>query len=473
MNLQDCRRRTKIVCTLGPASSSPDMIRAMIRMGMDVARLNFSHGDHETHGQAILELRRAAEEIGRPVGVLMDLSGPKIRLGEMPEHQLTIGQEVTLATGEKATGEEIPVNYQYLIEDVEVGHRILCADGKVELKVMKKEAGRLYCQVIVGGKLTSHKGVNLPNSDLRIPAFTDKDRRDLEFGLSRDVDFVAMSFVRHERDLAPVREIIQKSEHPPLLIAKIEKPQALDRLPQILTAVDGVMVARGDLGVEMPVEKVPVIQKLIIQEARRAGRIVITATQMLASMISDPRPSRAEVADVANAIFDGTDAVMLSDETTIGQYPLEAVDVLSKVAWYTEPQLNADRFLDEEISELLPHTGAAISRAAAWLAHDMPAMAMVAATTSGLTARLTSRMRPSIAIIGLTSRIKTFRQLSMCFGVIPALIKPCLTVDELAVEARQWVRDQALAKPGDRLVMTAGLPLQSSGTTNFLKIVEV
>lgn len=473
MNLLDNRRRTKIVCTIGPACDSPDMLNKMIMAGMDVARLNFSHGDHDSHGRTIRDLRQVAENLNRPVGILMDLSGPKIRLGDMPDHDLAIGQEVTLVSGDAARGDAIPVNYPYLTQDVSVGDRILCADGKVELKVVNKAEGRLQCQVVVGGKLTSHKGVNLPSSDLRISAFTEKDRHDLEFGLTREIDFVAMSFIRHEKDLAPVRDILRALERPPLLIAKIEKPQALERLPQILANVDGVMVARGDLGVEMPVEEVPVIQKLIIREARRAGRIVITATQMLASMVANPRPSRAEVADVANAILDGTDAVMLSDETTVGAYPLEAVQVLDHVAKYTEPQLCPDRYLGEELSPLLPHTGAAISRAAAWLAHDMPATAIVAATTNGTTARLMARLRPLIPIVGLTSHPRICRQLSLSFGIIPALIKTCSTVDELSLEVRQWMLDRALAKSGDRVVLTAGMPLQVPGNTNFLKVMDM
>jgi pyruvate kinase len=457
-------RRTKIVCTLGPATSSPEMIRRMIRAGMNVARVNFSHGDHESHGRLIHEIRLAAAELGQHVGILQDLAGPK---------KFDVGQEVVLVSGQKAEGALLPVNYPYLCEDVEIGDRILLADGKVELYVADKRGQELHCQVVVGGVLSSHKGVNLPSSDLRIAAFTDKDRRDLEFGLEQGVDFVAMSFVRHERDLTPIREMMSSMARPPLLIAKIEKPQALKRLEQILVAVQGVMVARGDLGVEMPVEEVPVIQKRIIREARRAGRVVITATQMLGSMVTSPRPSRAEVTDVANAILDGTDAVMLSDETAVGKYPVEAVKVLDKVSLYTEPQLDSERFLREDLSELLPPTEAAISRAASWLSRDLGIAAIAAATTSGSTARLMARFRPPLPVVGLSSLERTCRQLSLSWGVLPALIPVCDNVDQMVNVVRKWLADHQVAGSGEKIIVTAGVPLQTSGTTNLLKIIQM
>ncbi|MBW2086604.1 MAG: pyruvate kinase, partial [Deltaproteobacteria bacterium] len=363
--------------------------------------------------------------------------------------------------------------YPWLYEDVEEGDRILLADGQVELCVMDKKNQALHCQVIVGGTVSSHKGVNLPTSQLRIPTFTDKDRRDLEFGLARGVDMVAMSFVRHENDLTPLIEILNRMDRPPLLIAKIEKPDALERFQKILRSVGGAMVARGDLGVEMPLEEVPLIQKRIIQETRMAGKVVITATQMLRSMMSSPRPSRAEVTDVANAILDGTDAVMLSDETAMGRYPVEAVKVLDRICQATEPALNEERFLQEGLSELLPLTAAAISRAATWLARDLNPAAIVAATTSGSTARLIARYRPPLPVVGLTPELSTCRQLCLSWGVVPVLISACDNADEMLNQVRHWVQEKGMVKSGDRLIVTAGMPFRVPGTTNLLKVIEI
>ena len=466
-------RKTKIVCTIGPATSSPDMISRMIDAGMNVARLNFSHGDHESHRKTFEEIRRAAVAAGRTVGILQDLAGPKIRLGQIQERRLESGDMVDMLAGQAALGDELVVNYPFFCEDVAEGNRILLADGRIELEVVEKNDSRIKARVIIGGLLSSHKGVNLPTSDLRIASFTEKDARDLEFGLALGVDFVAMSFVRHENDLAPIREMISKFDRPPLLIAKIEKPQALDRLPQIIAAVEGVMVARGDLGVEMPVEEVPIIQKRIIREARRAGRVVITATQMLGSMVNSPRPSRAEVTDVANAVLDGTDAVMLSDETAVGEYPLEAVQTLVKVCRHTEPQLDWDRFLREELSDLLPHTEAAISRAAAWLAKDLNTDFLAAATTSGSTGRLMARFRLPQPVMGCSSELRTCRQLSLSWGILPALIPVMSSFDDMVEGVRQWVLENDRAQPGDRFILMAGVPLQTPGTTNMLKVVEI
>ncbi|MDY6850740.1 MAG: pyruvate kinase [Thermodesulfobacteriota bacterium] len=468
-------RKTKIVCTIGPATSSPEMIRRLIKAGMNVARLNFSHGDHESHGRVIRELRSASRELGREIGVLMDLAGPKIRIGEISgsERRLESGGEVALVSGRSCAGDELPVNYPYLYDDVEAGNSILIADGQVELLVKGKKDGQVHCRVVAGGVITSHKGVNLPTSDLRIQALTDKDCLDLEFGLKEEVDFVALSFVRHERDLAPVREIISRLDRPPLLIAKIEKPQALDRLENILKVVEGVMVARGDLGVEMPLEEVPFIQKRVIQEARRAGKVVITATQMLVSMVNNPRPTRAEVTDTANAVLDGTDAVMLSEETTIGSYPVKAVKVLDKVCRLAEPYLDTERFLSEEFSRLLPPTDSAISRAASWLAKDLDPAAIMAATTSGSTARLIARYRPPYPVVGLSSEPRTCRQLCLSWGVKPALILTCGNTEELAQEARRWASEIGLAAPGDSLILTAGVPLAETGRTNMIKVIEM
>lgn len=466
-------RRTKIVATMGPACQNPETIRLMLRSGLDVARLNFSHGTHESHGEMITLLKQISAQEGRPVAVLQDLGGPKIRLGQIKERELTPGSLVVLKPGAAASGDELPINYPYLLEDVTVGARMLLADGRVELLVTARSADSLTAQVLVGGRLSSQKGVNLPTSDLRVSAFTDKDRQDLAFGLAQGVDFVAQSFVRHENDLEPLKAMIVASNHRPLLIAKIEKPQALDRLDEILAKVDGIMVARGDLGVEMPLEEVPVIQKSLIQAARTHGKAVITATQMLGSMVMNPRPSRAEVTDVANAILDGTDAVMLSDETAAGQYPVEAVAMLEKVALQAEPLIDARRFLRETPFERLDQVGAGITRAVAGLARDLKVAAIVAATHSGGTARLMSLLRQPTPMIGLTSQASTCSQLALSWGIRPVCVPPCETVAELEQQAEKLVLERGLAQPGDLVILTCGLPLQTSGGTNLIRLMEI
>lgn len=467
-------RKTKIVCTVGPATSSPEMLKKLILAGMNVARLNFSHGTHAEHGRVIKEIRRISAELERPVGILMDLAGPKIRLGELnePEKVLEPGQDISLQYGETASDGFLPVNYQYLLDDVNEGDRILLADGRVELLVVGKTAKSLNCRVIVGGTITSRKGVNLPSTTLRIETFTEKDKKDLEYGLQQKVDIVALSFVRHEQDFDPIKKMFSGIKLPPLLVAKVERPEALVRLNKILSVVEGVMVARGDLGVEMPLEEVPLIQKRVIHESRRAGKAVITATQMLGSMVSSPRPSRAEVTDVANAIFDGTDAVMLSDETAVGSYAIEATKVLDNVCRVTEPHLIQDKYLEEEFSDLLPTTAAAISHSAVWLARDLKCAAIVAATTSGSTARLISRYRPFAPIIGLTHEPETLHQLCLSWGVIPDMMPRCDNADEMFDLAKAWGIKHGLSGPGKCLVLAAGLPVGVSGSTNLLRVIE-
>jgi len=469
------RRKTKIVCTIGPASSSPERLKQLIEAGMDVARLNFSHGDHETHRQTLRNIRRLSSEMGKEIGILQDLGGPKIRLGTLPvkERELDTGENVTLISAQSSDSDAIPVNYPHLAEDVEVGDRILLADGTVELSVVDKNSDQIDCKVLVGGAIQSHKGVNLPLSDLRIPAFTEKDRKDLAVGIEEKVDFVGLSFIRKAADVDPVLEMLAKIEPRPMVIAKIEKPQAVERLEEILAKVDGVMVARGDLGVEVPLEDVPMIQKKIIRVSREAGKPVITATQMLRSMMENPRPTRAEAADVANAVLDGTDAVMLSDETAIGSYPVEAVRILDRVARATEPYLDQTALADETIPKLLPKTAAAIGRAAYRLALDLDAAVIVATTSSGSTARLVSRFRPPCPVAGLTANLETQRQLSLSWGIIPIKIETFEDTDQMFDRASSWVLEQQLAKPGDMLIITAGVPLGVKGTTNLVKAMEL
>lgn len=468
-------RRTKIVATLGPAVEGAGMVRRMVDAGLDVARLNFSHGDHAGHQLWIDRLRAAADDAGRTVGILQDLGGPKIRLGEVDGEGMLLeaGSKVVLVAGQKAASGLLAVNYPYLAEDVAVGDRLLMADGLVEIKVLEITGGQVCCRVLVGGAVSSHKGVNLPVSHLRVPAVTEKDLEDLAMGLAAGVDFVALSFVRHEDDLAPVRRMLNEVEDPPLLIAKIEKPQAVERLEQILPHVDAVMVARGDLGVEMPLEQVPLIQKRIIAQARRLGRPVITATQMLRSMMECPRPTRAEAADVANAILDGSDAVMLSDETAVGAYPVESVAMLERIALATEPAVDHKGMLKESGAHPLPLTEASISRAACSLADEVGAAAIVAATTSGSTARMVARFRPPQPVIGLTTNPAALRQMALTWGVFPALTTRYNTPEEMFVSAAAWARENGVARSGDRLVVTAGVPLGVPGTTNLVKVVQL
>jgi pyruvate kinase len=469
------RRKTKIACTLGPATDSAEGIAALIDAGMDLARLNFSHGDHDSHRATIRRVREAARAAGREVGILQDLGGPKIRLGLLPEPgvPLSAGAEIALAPEGQAGAAALPVDYAYLLEDVEAGEPILLGDGQVELQVRQVLRDRLVCRVVHGGTVTSRKGVHLPQAKLRIPALTEKDRSDLELGLAEGVDFVALSFVRHEDDLLPLRERFAALKEPPLLVAKIEKPQAVERLDAIVAASDGVIVARGDLGIEVPPHRVPMTQKRIIDVARRAGRPVITATQMLSSMVSSPRPLRAEGSDVANAVLDGTDAILLSEETAIGRYPLEAVGVLERVALEAEAALDHARMIADSVSPVVPELTGAISRAACELAADIGAAAILANTSSGATARLVARLRPACPVLGVTPSLAVARQLTLSWGVSAAVALQRSGLDDLGTDLRALLAAQGLDSPRNRIVLTAGLPLGRSGRTNLLRVYEL
>ncbi|MDR2350924.1 MAG: pyruvate kinase [Deltaproteobacteria bacterium] len=468
-------RKTKIVATIGPASRARETLSLMIDAGLNVARLNFSHGDHEGHKAVIKNIRELAAEKGREVGILQDLSGPKIRLGAISERRLETGDKIRLVVGQGDSPDSnvLTVNYEYLTSDVVVGSRILLADGTMELRITGVDSDGVDAEVLTGGTISAHKGVNLPDSNLSVKAFTEKDKSDLICGLESGVDFVAMSFVRHEDDLRPVKEMIKRSSSPPLLIAKIEKPQALGRLKEILDFADGIMVARGDLGVEMALEEVPHIQKKLIQSARRRGRLVITATQMLASMVSSPRPTRAEVTDVANAILDGTDAVMLSDETAAGSFPVESVAMLDRVANATESRIDSDRFLKENTHPSLDPMGASITKAVSILANERSAKCIVAITQGGSTARLISHLRQQTPIVGMTSSRTTYRQLTLSWGVIPALVQPCDSIMLLEQLASEFAVRNKLAAKGDVVFLTCGYPLQTSGTTNLIKLLDI
>jgi pyruvate kinase len=467
-------RRTKIVCTLGPASWSPERVRSLIVAGMDVARINFSHGDLETHARTIRTVREASEAAGRPVAILADLQGPKIRVGALP-HPITLkpGDAVTLAPEGEQRGDELPTTYPKLAEDLAEGDVVLFADGLMELIVVDVAPPRVTMRVIHGGVLTSNKGINLPGVRVSAPSLTEKDLRDLEFALEQDVDYVALSFVRETADVLDLVNRIPAGG--PLVVVKVERGLALDNLSSILQASAAAMVARGDLGVELPFEKVPLAQKRMIQLANLEARPVITATQMLESMIENPRPTRAEASDVANAIIDGTDAVMLSAETATGKFPTEAVKSMVRIAQEIE---------DSHILEAGPHydlpierptdghtpTDRAIAAATAEAVRRLSAPLIVTFTSSGSTARVVSSFRPPVPILALTDSRKTYSQLALVWGVIPVMCPSTASFDEMLACARQEALARGLARSGQRVVVTAGLPMHVPGTTNLLRV---
>lgn len=469
-------RKTKIVCTIGPASRSPEILRSLILAGMDVARLNFSHGTHQEHGEVISRLRRLSRRLGRPVAVLQDLAGPKIRIG--PVDSGSIGLEpgaVFTLTSRKVPGDEreVSVNYRTMPAEVRKGDILLLSDGALELEVLSVRDRDIRCRVIIGGPLSSFKGINLPTRTLRTPSLTAKDKDDLVFGIRNGVDFVAMSFVRRATDLDAVRRHMKRHGEVIPVIAKIEKHEALENLDAIMDAADGIMVARGDLGVEIPFEKIPRIQKLLIRKSGRAGIPVITATQMLRSMVDAPRPTRAEVTDVANAIFDGTDAVMLSEETAVGRYPVQSTAVMSRIAEEAErtPSLGL-RPGAEDLDTLVSLPGA-VARAACGLAADIRAAAIITFTHSGGTARLVSRCRPECPIIAHTPQERTRNRLALSWGVIPVLGESMTETDAMVASALTSARKTGLVRKGQTVVITAGVPLGVPGTTNLIKAEKV
>ena len=472
-------RRTKIVCTIGPASRSPDQIARLIKAGMDVARLNFSHGTYEQHMQTIAIIRQQSDEAGKPIAILQDLQGPKIRTGELRDHQpitLTTGSTITITT-RPIIGDATAINTTYLDlpNDVQINNRILLSDGLIELRVLSVSPPDIQCQVINGGRLAEHQGINLPGVAVSAPALTAKDRADLIFGVNQGVDFIALSFVRRPSDLEMARQAIAEAQQhanpamPPIpLIAKIEKPEALNDLDAILRAADGVMVARGDLGVEMPLEQVPLIQKRIIRRANELEVLVITATQMLESMITNPRPTRAEVSDVANAIMDGTDAIMLSGETAAGKYPIEAAQVMASIACETEEHANIHR-----IETSLAKISQAVSHAGRVLADQAQARYIVVFTHSGLSAHLISKDRPSVPILALVRDEHICRQLALWWGVTPICSELAASTEERIINADRLLQEQGWVEMGDTIVILGAMPIHDHAKTNFVKLHEV
>ncbi|HEX8943060.1 MAG TPA: pyruvate kinase [Gemmatimonadaceae bacterium] len=462
--------RTKIVCTLGPSSSSREALRSLMDAGLNVARINFSHSTHEQHAATIALVRDVARETRRPIAILGDLQGPRIRIGELSESRvLEDGSDMVLVPERFLRGDEIPVTYEGLADDVHVGDRVLINDGLLELVVLDVTKPRVTARVLHGGSLASHKGINLPGVQVSAPSITDKDREDVAFAVEQGLEYIALSFVRRAQDIAELRSMIPKSM---LVVAKIEKDSALENIETIVRASDGVMVARGDLGVELPFEEVPYAQKRIIALCNRLGRPVITATQMLESMITHPRPTRAEASDVANAILDGTDAVMLSAETAAGQYPRLAVEAMSRII--AEIEGKPLQFGHEDRRrEMAMSTEFAIAAASSAAVSMLNAPVLIVFTKSGFSARVVASHRPSVPILVLTDVPQTFRQLALVWGVIPELVPHCNTYDEMVRLALEAVQRRDLARAGDRVVVTAGVPFDVPGTTNLMKVETV
>ena len=468
-------RKAKIVCTIGPSSSSEAVLRDLVRTGMDVARLNFSHGTHEEHARRIERLRKVAEREGRSLGILQDLSGPKIRTGRLKYRTpvaLKAGSELTITPRDvPGTASVISTTFPELAREVEPGARVLLADGLIELRVLAIHGDDVECEVINGGLLGEHKGINLPGTLVRVPALTEKDQEDLEFGLKHGVDLVAVSFVRTAEDVREAKRLIAARHASVPVIAKLEKPQAIEHLEEILDVADGVMVARGDLGVEVAPEKVPIIQKHVIRRAADWRKPVITATQMLESMIENPRPTRAEASDVANAVFDGTDAVMLSAETAAGKYPREAVAIMSRIVAEAEAHMQsgvvrhrrdrAQLSISETICESVAHA-----------AQDLDMRAIAVFTETGTTARLISKYRPHAPIYAFSAVPEVRHRMNLLWGVQPQSCKLAPTADDMVHTAESTLRENKAVEPGDVIAVVAGTS-QSSGSTNFLRLHRI
>jgi len=471
-------RRTKIIATIGPASADPAILARMIHAGMDVARLNFSHGSRASHARAIRAIRAAAREAGRPIGLLLDLQGPKLRVGEFVggHVRLRSGDTVTLThRAVKGTPQRIPVAYARLLRDVRKGDRVLLDDGLVELRVTGREADGLRSRVVIGGQVGDHKGICFPGAKLSARALTAKDRRDLEFGLAQGVDFVALSFVRRAEDIHGLRRLLRDAKRPPLVIAKIERREAIESLDEILAAADGVMVARGDLGVEYPSERVPVLQKRIIERANEREVMVITATQMLESMVHAPRPTRAEASDVANAIFDGTDAVMLSGETAVGRYPDRAIQTMARIAaeaeGYTMKFARPARRRVGETTALSSPTHA-LAHTAHHAAREIGARALVIFTHTGFSARLVSKAHPRARIVALTPLPETCRRLALAWGVTAVRVPHWRSAEGMVEHGMRILLQRRMLRRGDWVVAMAGTTIRAGGT-NLLRIVQI
>ncbi len=470
-------RKTKIICTLGPATDQPGVLKQVAEAGMDVARFNFSHGSYEEHGERFNALCKVREEVGRPIAALLDTKGPEIRLKEFAngKEYLEKGQTFTLTTREIAgTKDIVSISYKGLPKDVSIGTTILIDDGLIEMVVEEKTETDIVCKVLNEGPVSTKKGVNVPGAKLTMPYLSEKDKEDIAFACKTGYDFIAASFVRTAADVFEVRRILSENNNNTIrIISKIENQEGVDNLDEIIEASDGIMIARGDMGVEIPGEEVPAIQKMIIKKMYKAGKQVITATQMLDSMMKNPRPTRAEISDVANAIYDGTGAIMLSGETAAGKYPVEAVQTMAKIAERTEQDINYKKRFS--IFDTADHATVceAISHATVMTAHDLNAEAIVSVTMSGSTARRVAKYRPASPIIGCSTNDQVLRQLNLVWGVTPIKIETKEHTSELFNHALAEAKKAGLVEDGNIAVITAGIPLGVEGSTNMIKVQKV
>ncbi|MBI2482372.1 MAG: pyruvate kinase [Candidatus Vogelbacteria bacterium] len=467
------RKKTKIVATVGPVTANEKTMTELVKAGMNVVRINFSHGDFAEHEPKVHLARKISQKLNKPIAILQDLGGPKIRIGDFGVESVILkpGAIFTLTT-EKVVGDDqhVSINYPLLPKEVKIGGQILLHDGKKKLEIIDIKGKAVICKVIVGGEIKSRRGVNLPGAYLSISSITDKDRKDLEFGLKHKVDYIALSFVRRPSDIIELRSILQKNKSTAGIIAKIETPEALENIDEIINLADGIMVARGDLAIEIPAEEVPLVQKELIKKCNRAGKPVITATQMLESMIKSPVPTRAEVSDVANAILDGTDAIMLSEETTLGDYPVESVKMMNAIACRVERELlhRANQF-----KEFNHSVAGVVSRAVVQAASEVGAKVIVALTNTGHTARMISRYRPKESVIALTPNQVAVGRMMLSYGCYPMNIKKFKTLNEVLSLIRSLVLTNKLANKGDKVVVVAGMPFGHSIDTNMLLVEEI
>ena len=470
-------RKTKIVCTLGPSTDNEDVLKQLMLEGMNVARCNFSHGIYEEHKKRMDMVKKIRKEVKKPIAILLDTKGPEVRVKQFKDGKVTLqeGQLFTLTSEEvEGTQEKVSVTYNRLYEDLEVGMKVLIDDGLIEMRVEKVEQTNIVCRVINGGTVSNNKGINVPDVNLSMPYLSEKDREDILFGISQDVDFIAASFVQNKEDILQLRRLLDKNGGEDIkIIAKIENAQGVENIDEIIEVSDGIMIARGDMGVEIPYEEVPVIQKMIIKKVYQLGKQVITATQMLESMIKNPRPTRAEATDIANAVYDGTSAIMLSGETAAGAYPVEAVKTMVRIAERTEQDVDYRKRFFHHDRNANPDITDAICHATCTTAHDLNAKAIVTVTKSGRSARMISGYRPASDIIGCATSDKVCRQINLAWGVTPILIKEEKDVYDLFDNALMAAEKMKLLEKGDLTVITSGVPIGISGTTNMIKVQNV
>lgn len=470
-------RKTKIICTLGPSTDKEGVLETLIQEGMDVARFNFSHGSHREQKERLIKLQEIRERFGRPVAALLDTKGPEIRIRTFKEGkaELVEGQEFTLTSEDiEGTNEKVSVTYEDLYKDLKPGDSVLIDDGLIGLEVVSIEGKEIHCVVKNGGMVSDRKGVNLPGVDVNMPFISPKDKEDILFGIREGFDFIAASFTRTAEDVAEIRKILYENGGADIgIIAKIENQQGVNNIDRIIEAADGIMIARGDMGVEIPLEDVPVIQKEIIAKVYNAGKQVITATQMLDSMIKNPRPTRAETTDVANAIYQGTSAIMLSGETAAGKYPVEALKTMVRIAVRTESDIPYNELFSVRKKEEKKDMTTAISHATCMTAIDMDAKAIITVTKSGHTARMVSRFRPGCPIVGCTSDMRTCRKLNLSWGISPILIKEEYSMEILFLHATEAAEREGFVQEGDVAILTAGVPVGRPGKTNLIKAAIV